>query len=272
MTSQKLYIDLLKKSLVDLIYSEANVAVPIIVSRPWYKLIVKIFDLSNLKIVRFTKIDRQKRILGRDWPINAHTMIGLKRLDNIQFCIDQILKNNIPGDFIEAGVWRGGACILMRGILEAYNIRDRVMWVADSFKGLPKPDLKGFPQDKGVWLHEFKYTAVSLSEVKDNFKTYGLLDKQVKFLKGWFKDTLPKAPIKKLALIRADGDMYQSTMDILTNLYPKLSPGGFMIVDDYVAMPQCREAVNDFRRSFNIKDKIQTIDGRGIFWQKTYNL
>jgi O-methyltransferase len=91
-------------------------------------------------------------------------------------------------------------------------------------------------------LHKARELAVSLEQVKANFDRYGLLDDQVRFLKGWFRDTLPVAPIERLAVLRLDGDMYESPMDTLVNLYPKLSEGGYVIVDDYGAIPACRQA------------------------------
>jgi O-methyltransferase len=214
---------------------------------------------------RQPKVDR---IEGRDWPVLAHTMIGLKRLNNIQFCIEQVLSNSVPGDVIETGAWRGGATIFMRGVLKAHQVSDRTVWVADSFEGLPKPNADKYPADAGDKHHEHAPLAVSLEEVRSNFERYGLLDDQVKFLKGWFKDTLPSAPIKQLAVARLDGDMYESTIDALTHLYPKLSPGGFLIVDDYGAVAGCKQAVEDYRRQQRITAPIETIDQWGVFWQR----
>ena len=110
--------------------------------------------------------------------------------------------------------------------------------------------------------------AVSIDEVKANFAKYGLLDGQVRFLKGWFKDTLPAAPIEHLAILRLDGDMYQSTIEALAALYHKVSPGGVIIVDDYGAVPGCRQAVHDFRAAHSIVAPIQDIDGIGVYWLK----
>ena len=121
----------------------------------------------------------------------------------------------------------------MRALLKAYAVKDRLVWVADSFKGLPVPNPEKYPADTGDRLHEFKELAVPLDQVKSNFAKYGLLDNQVRFLKGWFRDTLPNAPVEQLAIIRLDGDMYESTMEALVHLYPKLSRGGYSIVDDY---------------------------------------
>ena len=200
-------------------------------------------------------------------PLLAHTQIGLKRLNNIQYCAEEIIKNDVGGDFIETGVWRGGACIFMRGILKAYGITDRSVWVADSFEGLPAPNTKKYPQDAGLTWHLRPDLEVSIEQVKDNFTSYGLLDEQVKFLKGWFRDTLPEAPLEKIALLRLDGDMYESTMDALSNLYPKLSIGGYIIIDDY-CLDTCVQAVQDYRAKCGINSEIITIDWSGVFWQK----
>lgn len=211
---------------------------------------------------------RQRREEGRDWPQLAHTMIGVKRMDNLQFCVESVLQDKVPGDLIETGVWRGGACIFMRGILKAYGIRDRTVWVADSFAGLPPPDPAKYPADAGDMHHTIRQLAISVEQVQSHFAKYGLLDDQVKFLKGWFKDTLPGAPIDRLAVARLDGDMYESTMDGLTHLYPKLSCGGYLIVDDYGAVPACKQAVEDYRRAHDITEPIVPIDWGGVYWQR----
>jgi O-methyltransferase len=214
-----------------------------------------------------THYDEGKRLIGRDWPQHAHTMIGLTRLRHLRYLIDHILEENIPGDFIETGVWRGGACIFMRAMLEVHGIRDRRIWVADSFEGLPPPNAEKFPAETLDWLHKVAMLAVSLEEVQRNFAKYGLLDEQVTFLKGWFKDTLPCAPIKQLALLRLDGDLYESTMDALTALYDKVSPNGFIIVDDF-NLSSCRQAVTDFRARNNISEQLEEIDLNAVFWRK----
>lgn len=206
---------------------------------------------------------------GGDWPENGQTMIGLQRLDNLQFCVEDALANGVPGDLIETGVWRGGATIFMRAILKAHGVEDRRVWVADSFEGLPPPDLERYPQDKGDRFHTFEQLAVSVEQVKANFERYGLLDDQVGFLEGWFRDTLPEAPMERLAVARLDGDMYESTMDALVNLYPKLSVGGYVIIDDYGAVPTCRQAVHDYREAHDVHEELRPIDWTGVFWQRS---
>jgi len=214
-------------------------------------------------------VDERARAEGRDWPARAHTMIGLKRLANLRTCVETILDDGIPGDLIETGVWRGGATILMRAILKARGVTDRLVWVADSFAGLPPPDTARYPSDEGITLHQFPQLAVPLERVRENFRRYGLLDQQVRFLKGWFRDTLPAAPIERLAVLRLDGDLYESTIQALDGLYRKLSIGGFVIVDDYGNVPACRQAVHDFRAEQGITDAIQPIDWGGVFWRRS---
>jgi hypothetical protein len=196
-------------------------------------------------------------------------MVGDKRLANLRNLILILLEKNVPGDLIETGVWRGGSCILMRAILMAYGDAHRKVWVADSFDGLPPSNENLYPADAGSEFHNYVELVVSLDEVKNNFRNYGLLDNQVEFLKGWFKDTLPSAPIDQLSLIRLDGDMYESTMDALQALYPKLSDNGYVIVDDYHVVPACKQAVHDYCSSIGVSPELHEIDGVGVYWKKS---
>ena len=268
------YIELLKKVLTDYHRIEFPDYQPI--DELDYSWQIKLLNVLNKYLKRrnfsiCTKVtfDPQDRIDGRDWPSRAETMIGLKRLDNLESCFNAVIENDVKGDFIETGVWRGGATMFMQALLKNSNITNRTIWVADSFEGLPKPDGDNYPMDKGDIHFTKKALAISLETVKNNFKKYGLLDDNVKFLKGWFKDTLPKAPIENLAILRLDGDMYESTMDSLVHLYPKLSPGGYIIIDDWGAVRGCKQAVLDYRKDNNIKNEIITIDWASVFWKSS---
>ena len=258
---RRMYIDLLRDIIVNEIYRDP----------PVQRNLLRNIAQKIAKTQRRSDVfDERKRSLGLDWPSVAHSMIGRQRMDNLRDLACEVIEKGIPGDFIETGVWRGGACILVRGIFKAYGETGRTVWVADSFEGLPKPDAAKYAADRGDRHHELKFLAISQQEVEANFAVYGLLDEQVRFLKSWFKDTLPTAPIEKLAILRLDGDMYQSTMDGLENLYGKVSPGGYIIVDDYHAVAGCRQAVHDFlgRAAPDEKVAIQEIDGTGVFWQR----
>lgn len=305
----------------------------------------------GVRVVR-TGSDREARRLGRTWPATAETMVGMRRLDHVQACVAEVVREGIPGDLIETGVWRGGTTILMRAVLAAHGDVTRRVWVADSFRGLPRPDVSRYPADavdpfqdvlaalsdgtgdsfppapsgpgtvsgmgpapvtgpggpgvpaatraglgaatKGLaaatrsvatmvgarsrrsgdghpWstpMSVLGSLVVSLDEVKANFARYGLLDDQVQFLPGWFRDTLPDAPIDRLAVVRLDGDLYESTMDALVALYPKLSVGGWLIVDDYRCIRACRQAVTDYRAAHGIAEAIEEVDWSAVCWKR----
>jgi len=270
----ELYLDLMKKCLTRYIFPEKHRPVrrpPLTIKYfAWfaYPAVAAILEKKGLRLYCDAEVDLARRAEGRDWPAEAETMIGLKRLDNLDWCIAEVLRGEVPGDFVETGVWRGGACIFMRAALKAHGDNSRQVWVADSFEGLPKPDGR-YQQDEGDrhWKKS-DVLGVSLEQVKANFSRYGLLDDRVRFLKGWFKDTLPSAPIETLAILRVDGDMYSSTMDALVNLYPKLSAGGYVIIDDYGEIESCRKAAEDFRAKNKIKTPLSWIDLSGVYWKK----
>lgn len=207
----------------------------------------------------------QYREQGWDWPSAAPSMIGLKRMENARSECERVIKAGVPGDFMETGVWRGGAVMMMRAVLKAYGITNRRVFAADSFAGLPPPT-EGVAPDAGAEFHTWTDFAVSLDEVKANFARYGLLDDQVVFIEGLFKDTLPTAPVVQLAVLRLDGDMYESTRDGIVNLYPKLSPGGTLIADDYYLFKAHRAAVDEYRAAHGITEPIIRIDEFGAYW------
>jgi O-methyltransferase len=243
--ARELYLDLLLKNVSNLIYGP----VP---RDPWND---GLFGPSAIP--------------GRDRRSPAHTMVGVLRLQNVVELAQRAIDLGIPGDFIETGVWRGGCCILMRGVLAANSVFDRKVYVADSFAGLPPPHPDLFPQDSGDNHYRDRDLAVSLNEVKANFERYRLLDEQVVFVQGFFSDTLPCLNAGPFAVIRLDGDMYESTYVALRHLYPRLSVGGFAIVDDYGALERCRLAVAKYRSKEGIDDPIHQIDWTGVWWQKT---
>lgn len=221
----------------------------------------------NLALYRTSNMDRAVRDGGKDWPAFGYTMIGTRRMDHLRRCIEDVIDRQVPGDLLEAGVWRGGAGIFMRAILRAHGVTDRTVWLADSFQGLPKPR---HAMDRGKTEYDLsgmEYLAVSLAQVRSNFARFGLLDSQVQFLAGWFKDTLPDAPVRNLAILRADGDLYESTMDTLTSLYDRVSSGGYVIIDDYHAWKPARDAVHDFRAQRGISEPVRDIDDIGVYWQ-----
>lgn len=227
------------------------------------RLVLNYFRRRNIGLVERFPVNLALRREGHDRPLFGYSMVGHQRLDNIQFCVEQILEHGIPGDFIETGVWRGGTVILMAALLKVENVTDRKVWAADSFEGMPVPVSDADGGDHS----EVDSLKVSVEQVKANFARFDLLSDQVQFLKGWFSDSLPTAPIEKISLLRLDCDLYSSTMDALQNLHHKVSSGGYVIVDDYYSWPSCRAAVTDFLKEHNLDPEIVKIDWASVYWQ-----
>jgi O-methyltransferase len=262
-THQAAYIDLLREVLTASIYEESSWSSTALARTGPRLWLHKLLSHWSLLLVRRRPFDAEARREGRDWPLFGYTMAGHERLQNVQHCVETVLREDVAGDFIETGAWRGGMTIFMRALLKAHSVLDRRVWVADSFEGLPAPR-----NDADGWDYsDVDYLKVSLAQVQNNFRRFGLLDEQVAFLPGWFCDTLPTAPISRLAVLRLDGDMYSSTRDALVHLYPRVSPGGFVIVDDYFSWPACRRAVDEYRAEHGLSEPIQAIDWTGAFWR-----
>jgi len=272
-SSADLYVDLLKRCILNLIYEDPPIRnlvhEPITPETPFEGV--------------YSRFNRQRRLDGQDWPSVGHTMIGIHRLDNLETLVKDILARQIPGDLIETGVWRGGGTIFMRGLLKAYGVSDRTVWVADSFEWFPSPNQvsertfsspeltsirQGPPPETVQTILDHVKERTDCDSVREHFARYGLLDDQVQFLQGWFCDTLPAAPIERLALLRLDGDLYDSTQDALKALYHKVSPGGYVVVDDYGVFVECRQAIHDYLDSIGETVDIQPIDKEAVFWQK----
>ena len=298
--SAQLYIDLVKRCVVNILYEDQPM--------------MFFDDIGKPKLAR--EFDLQRRVAAEEVPTQAHTMIGIRALDNIQQCIEAVIDKDIPGDLAETGSFRGGATIFMRAVLKAHRISDRQVFVCDAFVP-PEPDLPPWPllpllqalasipgrankrriyrilermpqrhrafplcenpSDKWIEfvLWSLRHPEVLLcgdptsrAHVESRFARYGLLDEQVIILEGFFADTLPEAPIEKLALLRLDCDTYESTRDAIEHLYPKLSPGGYCIIDDFHAYAECERAVAEYRQKHNIQETIQVINRPAVFWQK----
>lgn len=312
LSPQRLYLDVVKRALCNFIYEDPSL---------WAYG-------PDKRLLPLNRFDLRMRMLGQDLPLQAHTMVGWRRLTNIESCARSIIEAGTPGDFVETGVLRGGSAIFMRAVLKAYGVTDRRVFACDTFvapqepraskvrdwagKGLFKvvswltriPSAKWrlylfrqMEQRQGSWppsanpsqewvdfcLALVRYAernqaliqpkdVTSVSAVRSHFARYGLLDSQVELLQGFFADTLPKAPIRQVALLRCDGDTYESTRSVLDVLYEKVSVGGYVIIDDYHSFADAKDAVDQFRRERAITDELVKIDDSAVFWQRSQAL
>jgi O-methyltransferase len=299
-----LYIDLVKRAVINVLYEDHAV---------WY------FD-DDYNRVMDNRFDLRRRLQGMDLPNEAHTMVGLERLNHLQTCAERAIRDGVPGDFVEAGVLRGGAAILLRAILKAHAVTDRRVVACDTFMARkPMPTGLGFraglrvlrllatirnrawrrrlffalqkrlgdqrsfpvvsdPSDqmvdgtmfmvRNLDVMQAPRDRTSLAAVRSHFARYGLLDDQVLFLEGFFSETLPKAGLTRVAILRLDGDTYESTRDVLETTYAKLADGGFCVIDDYYSFPDCKRAVDEYRAQHGIVDTIHKIDKHAVYWRR----
>jgi O-methyltransferase len=271
------YLDVMKRTLVNLVYAEDAVRFDL----------VRLNGLPEdplarqrlLRDVRYRRPDAYAEVvatkreggLDRFWGARlAHTMIGLDGLDNLERCAHRVFADGVPGDFLEAGVCQGGASIFLRALQVAYGEDERVTWLADSFAGVPPP-IHAVDREHELDLTEERvpWMAAGIDAVRDNFETYDLLSDRVRFLPGLFADTLPHAPVERLAILRIDGDLYASTLDSLDALYDRVSDGGYVIVDDYGCLEPCRLAVDEFIAARGLDVEINQVDWTRVCWRKS---
>lgn len=204
--------------------------------------------------------------LASQWTIpplaRPLTLLNPHQLALIETQFERIEAEGVAGDLIEAGVWRGGAIIFMRALLEAHGVATRQVIAADSFAGIPQSER--FKHDQvNKWTDRWE---ASLADVRGAIARFGLLDAQVELLEGYFADTLPSLTGRTFALIRLDSDSFDSTETSLEFLYPLLNKGGAVIVDDWHLIG-CRIAVDTFRRKHKLAGDVQ-VTANNAWWIK----
>jgi macrocin-O-methyltransferase TylF-like protien len=151
-----------------------------------HRMVIAALRKRSISLISSREFDPLRRERGEDWPVIGFTMVGVKRLDNIHDCIARVIADKVAGDFVECGVWRGGASIFVRAAFDVYGATDRTVWLAASFEGMPKLTSAADKIDQDFSDHD--YLAVPLDQVKDNFRKFDLPGDNVKFIKGWFSD------------------------------------------------------------------------------------
>lgn len=222
---------------------------------------IELLKIRLLQLMEITTEDAMfRRINGLDW--NGYTMIGLRRLDNLELLINNIIKDNIPGAIVEAGVWRGGACIFANGVLKELGEK-RNIYVCDIFDGIFPPPLQEC--DEWTQKYDFQPLSVGIESVKENFRQFELLTDNVIFKRGWFSDTIPSIR-EPVAILRIDGDTYQSTMDSLL-LEKNIPEGGYIIMDDW-AIDGSRQAFLDYFKGEVTEKDVTQVDSLSVYWKK----
>lgn len=190
------------------------------------------------------------------------SLLSKLQLDLIDKAAVWLEERRVPGDFLEAGIWRGGAVILMRALIEGYGMTDRKVFAADSFAGIPK---NVHAQNDAVDSWSDRWVA-PLDQVKQSIERFGLLDDKIVFVVGFFADSLKQLSGERFALIRLDSDSYDSVETSLDYLYPLLSKSGIVIIDDW-HLAGCKQAVLEYRSQHGIHDPIQVSDNNA-YWVK----
>lgn len=270
-----------------------------------------IFNLERVVTVHLTDIEVEYVGFYRDTILNRHynnyqalidgsntdiathsagartlTLTGQRRLDHMIAVVTTVVEDNIPGHIIETGVWRGGMMFMAAKTLDVLRDKERVVYLADSFQGIPDQSNYGKKAHAhDVAKHSHNYNSLndnSVSRVKHDSALFSLDASRLSYVVGYFNESIPKLvekePQIKFSAVRLDGDTYWSTMEAITILYPRLSPGGFLIIDDFTDWDSCRDAIYDYRNANQITEQIYlvphlTVNGefiRGAYWRKTH--
>lgn len=214
--------------------------------------------------------------------IYIYSMLSIEGLANIENSTKQILQNNIPGDFVECGVWRGGTGIIIKKILQQFNDKKRKIFLLDSYEGMENleksntltendklDELCSYILNDAEKYFNRKLIETDYDEVIKNLKHFDCYDKNTILLKGWFNDKFPFDTIERISFLRLDCDYYYPTKVCLEKLYNKISKGGIIILDEYyLEFMGEKNAVDEFRTKNNITSKIIPVDNNIGYWIK----
>lgn len=207
---------------------------------------------------------------------SPYTMTSVPRLYTLYSSVDYVLKNNIEGDFVECGVWRGGSSMLIAQMLYNRNITDRKLYLYDTFEGMSEPskyDLAHNGVDANVvYKEEFFFCLADLNDVKNNMLKTNFSNDNLVFTKGKIEDTIPaRKPSGKIALLRLDTDWYESTKHELIHLFPLVAEKGVLIIDDYGYWQGCRKAVDEYIKDNKLPILLNRIDSTGRIVIKSFS-
>ncbi|MCC6597454.1 MAG: class I SAM-dependent methyltransferase [Alphaproteobacteria bacterium] len=196
--------------------------------------------------------------------VSPFTMTSPERIYGLLGGIDYITEQAIEGDIVECGVWRGGSMLAAALRLKELGRTERTLWLYDTFEGMPAPDEHDFSKRSGAAQDKFEtlqtgtedasdWCRASLEDVQNNLKTAQYPEKSIRYIKGKVEDTIPASMPDQIALLRLDTDWYASTKHELEYLFPRLVPGGVLIIDDYGHWEGCRKAVDEYFKEYPLE-------------------
>jgi hypothetical protein len=208
------------------------------------------------------------RVRARFFPepyrtVMPYTMLGIERLRTLRRFAEQIDQEQIPGDVVECGTCNGGSAAIMAQVA-ATSPLDRYVYLFDSFEGLPPAG-----EEDGELARE--YTGLccgAMGRVREVLQSLQVPLERVTLVKGWFDQTLPQAGVGRIALLHLDTDWYESLRVCLENLYDRVEPGGFVVIDDYGYWEGCRRAWHDFEQARSLKVTLTPIDHTAVYFRK----
>jgi len=232
--------------------------------------LIGIFGLKMVSKKGLTKdMDLEKEFEEIYQKCKKYTKTSKERMFALYKSVEYVVNSGIEGDFVECGVWKGGSCMLIAYALLVLGVKDRKIWLYDTFEGMTKPTGRDIKIHGGKTANEMwkerkgKWDYIELEEVKKNMKLSGYPEKNLIFVKGKVEETIPKKIPKKITLLRLDTDFYESTYHELKHLYPLLSINGILILDDYGHWKGAKEAVDEYFRANEIKIFLNRIDKTG---------
>ena len=223
-----------------------------IINYPLGLLGLKIIRKSRLELVNLSDIEQDKKFLSIYRKVKDYTLVPIERCYSLYQTVNYIIKNNIEGDLVECGVWKGGSSMLMAYTLLEAGVSNRKIYLYDTFEGMTKPGEMDGQEEKDQWergkvtdtLNNMCYSPIE--EAKANMSKTGYPMENIILVKGKVEETLPGTMPSKISLLRLDTDWYESTKHELIHLYPLLEKHGVLIVDDYGAWQGTRKATDEY--------------------------
>ena len=237
------------------------------------KIIQKFAHICGYQITKEIPSDFSDKDIKIINSVRPYTMTSAERIFSLIESVRYVINNKVPGDIVECGVWRGGSMMATAKTLLEHNNQEKVLYLFDTFEGMTKPDEIDVSNSELNATKEFNGTKIdsdssnwcraTIDDVKSNLFSVGYDKSKIYFIKGKVEETLPFDDIKSISILRLDTDWYKSTKHELIHLFPKISKGGVLIIDDYGFWQGARKAVDEYFSENNIQILLNRIDKTG---------